>query len=41
LGKSIHEAMSRSYQIVQEISWGNDQQYFRTDIGKKGLVSDR
>ena len=38
LGKSIDEAMSRSYQIVQEISWGNNQQYFRTDIGKKGLV---
>ena len=41
LGKSIEEAMNKSYQIVREISWGDNQQHYRTDIGRKGLYSDR
>jgi len=41
LGKSIDEAMNKSYQIVREISWGDNQQHYRTDIGRKGLNSDR
>ena len=37
LGKSIDEAMNKSYEIVREISWGENQQHYRTDIGRKGL----
>ena len=37
LGKSINEAMNKSYEKVREISWGDNQQHYRTDIGRKGL----
>ena len=37
LGKSIDEAMNKSYEKVREISWGDNQQHYRTDIGRKGL----
>jgi phosphoribosylamine---glycine ligase len=37
LGNSIDEAMSKSYEKVREISWGDNQQHYRSDIGRKGL----
>ena len=37
LGKSMDEAMTKSYEKVREISWGDNQQHYRTDIGRKGL----
>jgi phosphoribosylamine---glycine ligase len=37
LGNSIDEAMSKSYEKVREISWGDNQQHYRNDIGRKGL----
>jgi phosphoribosylamine--glycine ligase len=37
LGNSIDEAMNKTYGKVREISWGDNQQHYRTDIGKKGL----
>ncbi len=37
LGNSIGEAMSKSYEKVREISWGDNQQHYRSDIGRKGL----
>jgi len=37
LGKSINEAMNKTYEKVREISWGDNQQHYRTDIGRKGL----
>jgi phosphoribosylamine--glycine ligase len=37
LSKSMDEAMNKSYQTVREISWGDNQQYYRTDIGRKGV----
>ena len=37
LGKSINEAMEKSYEKVLEITWGDNQQHYRTDIGRKGL----
>lgn len=35
LGKTIDEAMNKSYEKVREISWGDNQQHYRTDIGRK------
>ena len=37
LGNSIDEAMGKSYEKVREISWGDNQQHYRNDIGRKGL----
>ena len=37
LGKSMDEAMTKSYEKVREISWGDNQQHYRTDIGRKAL----
>jgi phosphoribosylamine--glycine ligase len=37
LGNSIDEAMCKSYEKVREISWGDNQQHYRNDIGRKGL----
>jgi phosphoribosylamine--glycine ligase len=37
LGKTIDEAMNKSYEKVREISWGDNQQHYRTDIGRKAL----
>jgi hypothetical protein len=29
--------MCKSYEKVREISWGDNQQHYRNDIGRKGL----
>jgi phosphoribosylamine--glycine ligase len=36
-GKDFNEARINAYTIVNKIHWGRNQQYFRTDIGKKIL----
>ena len=34
LGSTVYEASERAYSEVCKIKWGQDAQYFRTDIGK-------
>jgi len=34
LGSNIQEAALRAYSTVERISWGRDQQHYRTDIGR-------
>lgn len=34
LGSNIQEAALRAYSTVEQISWGRDQQHYRTDIGR-------
>jgi phosphoribosylamine--glycine ligase len=35
IGNTINEAVEKAYDQVYKISWGEDQQQFRKDIGKK------
>jgi phosphoribosylamine--glycine ligase len=35
IGNTIDEAVEKAYHQVHKISWGEDQQQFRKDIGKK------
>jgi phosphoribosylamine--glycine ligase len=35
LGTTIKEAADRAYGVAQKLSWGKDDQYFRTDIGRR------
>jgi phosphoribosylamine---glycine ligase len=37
LGLNIKEAAIRAYSAVERISWGRDEQHFRTDIGRVTL----
>lgn len=37
LGNTISDAINKAYQTVNGISWGDGQQQFRKDIGKKAL----
>jgi phosphoribosylamine---glycine ligase len=37
IGNTLNEAIKRAYKEVYKISWGNDQQQFRKDIGNKSL----
>ena len=37
IGNTLNDAIDRAYQQVYQISWGNDQQQFRKDIGTKSL----
>lgn len=37
IGNTINEAVEKAYDQVYKISWGEDQQQFRKDIGKKAL----
>ncbi|VFJ12732.1 phosphoribosylamine--glycine ligase [Candidatus Nitrosocosmicus franklandus] len=37
IGNTLNEAIERAYKEVYKISWGNDQQQFRKDIGFKSL----
>ncbi|HET7148902.1 MAG TPA: phosphoribosylamine--glycine ligase [Candidatus Nitrosopolaris sp.] len=37
LGSDIKEAAIKAYSAVGKISWGSDEQYFRTDIGNPNL----
>lgn len=37
IGNTINEAVEKAYDQVYKISWGEDQQQFRKDIGKKEL----
>jgi len=34
LGTTINEAADKAYAVVQKLSWGENDQYFRTDIGR-------
>ncbi|MDQ4074156.1 MAG: phosphoribosylamine--glycine ligase [Thermoproteota archaeon] len=38
LGNSLKDAVTKSYENVERISWGNNQQYYRKDIGKKEIA---
>lgn len=35
LDKKLEAAIDKAYQRVKEISWGDNEQYFRTDIGRR------
>ncbi len=37
LGLNINEAANKAYSAVERISWGRDEQYYRTDIGRETL----
>jgi phosphoribosylamine---glycine ligase len=37
MGNTMDEAIEKAYQQVYKISWGEDQQQFRKDIGKKAI----
>ena len=37
IGNTLNDAIKRAYNEVYKISWGNDQQQFRKDIGNKSL----
>ena len=37
VGSTLNDAIERAYKQVHKISWGNDQQQFRKDIGMKSL----
>ena len=37
LGSDVYEASEKAYSEVGKINWGQDAQYFRTDIGKSTL----
>ncbi len=37
LGLNIKEAAIKAYSAVERISWGRDEQHYRTDIGRVTL----
>ncbi|HEX5904555.1 MAG TPA: phosphoribosylamine--glycine ligase [Candidatus Nitrosocosmicus sp.] len=37
IGNTLNDAIAKAYNQVYKISWGNDQQQFRKDIGTKSL----
>ena len=39
LGTTLKEAITKSYTNVGKIKWGNNQQYYRTDIAQKALFT--
>ncbi len=39
LGTTLKEAITKSYTNVEKIKWGNNQQYYRTDIAQKALFT--
>ena len=39
LGNDLKQAMYKAYSAVGLIHWGNDEQYYRKDIGSKALKS--
>jgi phosphoribosylamine--glycine ligase len=41
LGPNIEQAAIKAYSAVKGISWGSDEQYFRTDIGKTTFSDQR
>lgn len=39
LGNTLKEAITKTYTNVEKIKWGNNQQYYRTDIAQKALFT--
>jgi phosphoribosylamine--glycine ligase len=39
LGNTLKDAITKSYANVEKIKWGNNQQYYRTDIAQKALFT--
>ncbi len=39
LGNTLKEAIAKSYSNVEKIKWGNNHQYYRTDIAQKALFT--
>ena len=37
IGNTLNDAIAKAYNQVYKISWGNEQQQFRKDIGTKSL----
>jgi phosphoribosylamine--glycine ligase len=37
LADTLEEAKKKSYSLVSEIHWGDNEEYFRTDIASKGI----
>jgi phosphoribosylamine--glycine ligase len=37
LGFNLSEAIKKAYSVVHKISWGNNDQYYRTDIARNAL----
>lgn len=40
LGYDFEDAISKVYKNVEKISWGNNQQHYRKDIGRKAISND-
>lgn len=40
LGYDFEDAISKVYENVEKISWGNNQQHYRKDIGRKAISND-
>ena len=39
LGNGPREAIDKAYSAVRKIRWGENDQYYRTDIAKRALLS--
>jgi phosphoribosylamine--glycine ligase len=37
LADTLEAAKKKSYSVASGIHWGNNEEYFRTDIGSKGI----
>jgi phosphoribosylamine--glycine ligase len=38
LGKDTRRAIDNAYSIVRKIHWGNNEQYYRTDIARRAMM---